>query len=62
MDQESKLNLSLTKHKKWKKASETEQEYEKYQKTAYTLIMWHCSMALHAQLKETKGFKKMNSN
>ena len=44
------------------KISSRETDYLKYQKTAYPLVLGQCSPALQAQLEETKGFEKINTD
>ena len=46
--------------KKWEKANDREHKYEKYQETAFPLVMGQCFPALQAQLEGSKGFDKIN--
>ena len=48
--------------KQWEKISSHENDYLKYQKTVYPLVLGQCSPALRAQLEGTKGFEKINAD
>ena len=41
--------------RRWEATNKIENEYKKYQKTAYPLVLGQCSLALQAQLEGTKS-------
>ena len=46
----------------WKEVHNKKVEFNKYQRTAYPLVMGQCSPAIRAQLEGTKGFAEVKEN